>query len=72
MVTDEMVEAIDMLIEMCPNEEQVKGMKSVREMLCDFSEDDWLRLGTDSSRTFWLANYISWTRITPEVEVLYS
>lgn len=31
MVTDEMMGAIDMLIEICSNEEQTKGMKSVME-----------------------------------------
>ena len=36
MVTDEMMDAIDKLIEICSDEEQAKGMKSVREMLADF------------------------------------
>lgn len=62
MVTDEMLDAIDMMIEICSNEEQVKGMASVREMLCDFSENGWLCLYEPSECYDWLENYLSCKR----------
>lgn len=42
MVTDKMMEAIEMMVEMCNNEEQKRGMESVRKMLADFVEEVWI------------------------------
>lgn len=60
MITDEIVEAIDTMIEMCSNEEQAKGMKSIREMLCDFPADwNW---ESESEYREWLSGYLSCER----------
>lgn len=64
MVTDEMMDAIDMLIELCSNEEQKKGMKSVREMLADFDENGWLNTERPSDCYDWLEQYLSCRRNT--------
>ena len=62
MVTDEMMDAIDMLIEICGSEEQAKGMKSVREMLADFDEGGWLCMENPSDCYEWLEQYLSCKR----------
>ena len=59
MITDEIMESIDMLIEICSNKEQVKGMKSVREMLADFDESVWINTKNPSDRHEWLSQYLS-------------
>ena len=64
MVTDEMMDAIDMLIELCSNEEQKIGMKSVREMLADFDEGGWLSTERPSDCYDWLEQYLSCQRNT--------
>ena len=64
MVTDEMMDAIDMLIELCSNEEQKIGMKSVREMLADFDEGEWLSTERPSDCYDWLEQYLSCQRNT--------
>lgn len=64
MVTDEMMDAIDMLIEICSNEEQKKGMESVREMLADFVESEWLSTERPSDCYDWLEQYLSCQRST--------
>ena len=62
MITDEMMDAIDMLIEICSNKEQVKGMKLVREMLADFDQSGWLRMENPSDCYEWLEQYLSCKR----------
>ncbi|EHF00005.1 hypothetical protein [Enterocloster citroniae] len=62
MVTDEMMDAIDKLIEICSDEEQAKGMKSVREMLADFDEAGWLCTKRSSDCYKWLEGYLSCER----------
>ena len=62
MVTDEMMDAIDMLIEICSNSEQAKGMESVREMLRDFCEEGWLCMENPSDCYDWLEQYLSCRR----------
>lgn len=51
-----------MLIEICSNEEQILGMKSVREMLADFDEDGWLRIERPLDCYEWLEQYLSCER----------
>lgn len=41
MVNDSLVNAIDMMIEMCNDKKQAAGMSSLREFICDFCEDEW-------------------------------
>ena len=62
MVTNEMMDAIAMMIERCSNKEQAKGMKSVRKMLADFDEDGWLSIERPSNRHEWLEQYLSCRR----------
>ena len=62
MITDEVLDAIDMLIEICSNKEQALGMKSVREMLCDFDQGGWLCMERPSDCYEWLENYLSCKR----------
>lgn len=62
MITDEIMDAIDMLIEICSNEEQAKGMKSVREMLADFDGGGWLCMVEPSECYEWLEHYLSCPR----------
>ena len=57
MITDEIVEAIDMLIELCSNDQQVKGMNLIREMLCDFDDLQWMQMD-QSERNKWLEQYL--------------
>lgn len=58
MVTDEMLDAIDMMIEICGNEEQAKGMRAVAEMLGDFEEGSWLCTENPSDCQEWLGKYL--------------
>ena len=58
MITEAVVAAIDLLVEICGNQEQSKGMLSVREMLCDFAEDEWLPMNEEERRE-WLAQFLS-------------
>lgn len=58
MVNDEMMDAIDKLIEICSNKEQTKGMKSVREMLADFDEENWNDLGDSGAREEWSEQFL--------------
>lgn len=64
MVTDEMMDAIDMMIEICSDEKQALGMKSVREMLGDFDEGWWLNMDQLSECYDWLERYLSCDRKT--------
>lgn len=61
MVTDEMMDAINMLIEICSNEQQIKGMESMREMLADFDECEWFMKKPSDCRE-WLEQYLSCKR----------
>lgn len=41
MITEEIVNAMDRMIELCKDPVQAAGMSSMREMLCDFDESAW-------------------------------
>lgn len=56
MITDEIIDAIDLLIEMCSGKEQKNGMESVKEILMDFDNDKWLNM-TESERREWLKEF---------------
>ena len=62
MITDEVMDAIDMMIEICSNDEQVKGMKSIREMLADFDESGWLCTENPADYYEWLEQFLSCER----------
>lgn len=56
MITDEIIDTIDMLIEMCGSKEQKNGMESVKEMLMDFDDHEWLNM-EESERREWVKEY---------------
>ena len=62
MITDEIMDAIEMMIEICSNEEQAKGMEAVKEMLGDFEEGGWLSMVNPSERYEWLEQYLACDR----------
>lgn len=66
MVTDEMMDAMDMLIEICSDEKQKKGMETIRGMLADFDEGVWLCTERPSDCYDWLEQYLSCRRNTEE------
>lgn len=58
MITDKIMEAIDMMIDICSDEEQAKGMSSIREMLADYDEDNWSDLDDCGAREEWLEQFL--------------
>lgn len=60
MVTDEIMEAIEKLIQLCKSEEQRKGMRAVWNMLGDFDENEWAQLGEYSewAQDAWAEHYL--------------
>ena len=59
MITDAIVEAMDMMIDMCSNKQQALGMASIREMLCDFDEITWI---DTEDKEGWLEQFLSCVR----------
>lgn len=57
MITEGIINAIDLMIEQCDNEEQKRGIISVREMLCDFDHDVWDET-EQSHRIEWLKSFL--------------
>lgn len=57
MVTDEMLEAYDALVEMMPDADGVRMATALREMLCDFDDFRW-RSGSESERKEWLEQFL--------------
>lgn len=55
MIDDNIVEAIDLMIDLCKDEKQKAGMLSVREMLCDYYD------GVTGDEKFeeWVMGYLS-------------
>ena len=52
MINDILIEAIDMMINMCADERQASGMNLLKEFVCDFCEDDWLNFSMEEKREF--------------------
>lgn len=48
-----------MMIDICSDEDQAKGMNSVREMLADYDEDNWSDLNDCGVREEWLEQFLS-------------
>lgn len=59
MITDAIVEAMDMMIDMCSNKQQALGMTSIREMLCDFDEMAWI---DTEDKEAWIEQFLSCAR----------
>lgn len=58
MITDRIVDAIDLMDDMCRDDNQSLGIRSVREMLCDFSESEWEAMSQEE-RKAWIAQHMS-------------
>lgn len=58
MITEDIVFAIDDMINLCSDSNQALGMASIREMLCDFDADQWASMNADQQKE-WLAGYLS-------------
>lgn len=57
MITDAVIEAIDLMAEMVNDRKELAGIMAVREMLCDFSEDDWITM-SEKERKLFLEDYL--------------
>ena len=57
MITDSIVEAMDTLIDLCSDPSQKLGMETMREMLCDWSEEIW-DPSSPEERQQWLKPYL--------------
>lgn len=58
MITDEIVEAMDMMIELCSDRTQAMGMDAMREMLCDLDVDNWPSMSQEE-RQKWIASFLN-------------
>lgn len=57
MITDEIVEAVEKLTEMMEFGVHRAGANSVREMLCEFDDTQWLRMNQEE-RKLWLEQFL--------------
>ena len=57
MITDEILEAYDQLVEKMGNCDSQRIATALREMLCDFDESRWLRANAEE-RSEWLDQYL--------------
>lgn len=57
MITDAIVEAMDMLVDLIANKQKKAGALSIREMLCDFAEENWAPM-SEEERTEWLEQFL--------------
>lgn len=58
MITDVIIGAVDSMIDLCSDTNQALGMASIREMLCDIEEDNWISL-SEKERIEWLSSFLS-------------
>ena len=58
MITDEIMDALDMMIELCTDKQQKLGIVAVKEMLGDFDEQAWLNMDNPSECKEWLSEYL--------------
>lgn len=58
MITDAVIEAVDLAAASCSDDQQRLGILSIREMLCDFSEDEWTHM-EEKDRAEWIAQFLS-------------
>ena len=57
MITDEIIDAMDFMIECCPTPEERSGMHKMQNMLLDWSDDDWMRM-TDVEKKAFVRHYM--------------
>ena len=57
MITDQIMEAIDMMVELCADEKMAIGMTALQEMLGDIDCDKWCLMST-SECLDWIKQYL--------------
>lgn len=57
MITDQIMEAIDMMLELCEDEREAFGISALRDMLGDFDSDEWSLMSTTECRD-WIKQYL--------------
>lgn len=57
MITDQIMEAIDMMVELCKDERMAIGMSALRDMLGDIDCDEWCLMSTAECRE-WVKQYL--------------
>lgn len=58
MVTSEIVEALELFEDLLHDNAQRQAICSAKEMLCEWSEDEWLHMDCAEKRN-WLAPFLS-------------
>lgn len=67
MVTSEIVEALELFERLFHDDAQRRAVLAVKEMLCDWSEEEWLRM-SEAERKAWLSQF---TQKQPENSAYY-
>lgn len=57
MITDEIVEAMNLMVSLCDDIETKKGMRAMSEMLCDLNIDEWMNQEHEM-RCAWVSQFI--------------
>ena len=57
MINDNIIEAMDFLMECCSSPEERTGMHKMQNMLIDWSDDDWIEM-TDDEKEAFVRSYI--------------
>lgn len=62
MITDQIVEALNVLIDLCDNEEHKKAIEAAYDMLLDYDDNEYWAM-SDAERTDWVRQYMLRIRI---------
>ena len=52
MISDDVVEAIDMMIDRCMDADDRRGMEKMRAMLCDWDSTTWVFMSVQENKAF--------------------
>ena len=66
MITDQIMEAIDMMVELCEDKRMAIGMSALRDMLGDIDCDEWCLMSTTECRE-WVKQYLPESKCKTEV-----
>ena len=59
MITEEIMEAVGLMIDLCSDNCQREVLYAVYDMLSDFNEEVWFSMKSDEERREWLRIYLS-------------
>lgn len=59
MITEEIMEAVGLMTDLCSDNRQREVLEAVYDMLSDFSEEVWFSMKSDEERHEWLRIYLS-------------